>query len=52
MTSKAEQKKIDQDDNGLADRMKTMDPRFDEKGEPVEDDKSVGQTKTASKSKS
>ena len=50
MTSKAEQKKIDEDDNGLADRLKTMDPRFDEKGKEVVEEKKVGQTKTASKS--
>ncbi len=49
MTTKKEQEKIDQDDNGLADRMKTMDPRFDEKGKPVEEEKKEGQTKTASK---
>lgn len=50
MTTKKEQEKIDKDDNGLSDRLKTMDPRLDEKGKEVEgDEKKVGQTKTASK---
>jgi|DEB19_MinimDraft_3_1074340.scaffolds.fasta_scaffold22786_4 hypothetical protein len=51
MTTKKEQEKIDKDDNGLSDRLKTMDPRFDEKGKDVETEKKEGQTSTASKSK-
>jgi hypothetical protein len=49
MTTKKEQEKIDKDDNGLADRLNTMDPRFDEKGKEVETEKKEGQTSTTSK---